>query len=216
MILTIGHSAIPRDQFAETLKTFRVSHIIDIRTHPTSKWHHFNQAPMADPNGWLANLGVYYRWTPELSGWRRKHTGNEAMVRHMAEKGVDLSIYDTDRFPKSELGKPSAQTPWKTRGQHDFSWYTSTREFRLAAMELLNKVESGELPRPALMCSEYVWEKCHRAQVADFLCYHGAEVVHLPGSCVHTELYSQRIQNNHHTVLLAWLNAPSMLALDES
>lgn len=204
MIFTIGHSATPRDQFAETLKLFRVSHIVDIRTHPTSKWYHFNQDPMAE---WLGDLGVSYLWVPALSGWRRKHTRNVAMVRAMAEQGVDLSVYDTDRFPKSELGKPSAQTPWRTRGQHDFSWYTSTQEFRKAAVDLLNEVESGRLQRPALMCSEYVWEKCHRAQVADFLCYHGAQVVHLPDAIAHGDMYGERLHNHDRRVLLKWLDS---------
>ncbi len=187
MIFTIGHSSLHHKKFLELCHTFRISHLIDIRTHPRSKWSHYNASALADPQGWLATEGIGYRSAPDLAGWRAGDWMNPEYTP-MTLEGVDLLVHDSDTYPKRELSKP-VRPPRKFSelanvGLYDFAWYTTTDRFQKAAVSLIGSDRQAEelgdsTYRPALLCCEYDWRKCHRAIIGDYLFAYGCEIVHL-------------------------------------
>jgi uncharacterized protein (DUF488 family) len=69
MILTLGHSTRPIDQFLTLLSAHRVTTLVDIRTIPQSRHNpQFGQAALASA---LEGRGIAYRHMPSLGGLRR-------------------------------------------------------------------------------------------------------------------------------------------------
>lgn len=67
---------------------------------------------------------------------------------------------------------------WRVRSFHNYADYALGDEFA-AGLEELVRLGCGH--RPALMCAEAVWWRCHRRIVADYLLLNGHTVVHLMG-----------------------------------
>ena len=66
---TIGHSTRSIDEFIETLKTFRIQLLVDVRSFPGSRrYPHFNRENLAAS---LTNAGIEYLHLSELGGRRR-------------------------------------------------------------------------------------------------------------------------------------------------
>ncbi len=65
---------------------------------------------------------------------------------------------------------------WRVRSFHNYADYALGDAFADAFGEL---VRLGEGRRPALMCSEAVWWRCHRRIIADYLLLNGHAVDHL-------------------------------------
>jgi uncharacterized protein (DUF488 family) len=77
-LLTVGHGALPADEFAELLKGAEIEVLVDIRSFPGSRRHpHFGKDAMAQ---WVPDAGTEYRWHRELGGRRRPSPGS----RHVA------------------------------------------------------------------------------------------------------------------------------------
>ena len=69
MILTVGHSKHTAEELAALLVDVDV--LIDIRSHPTSKWPQFRQAALQN---WVPKLTrATYEWEPRLGGWTAEH-----------------------------------------------------------------------------------------------------------------------------------------------
>lgn len=207
-IFTIGHSAQTQDQFLATLRKHNIGTVIDIRTHPLSKWQWFNLEELADHEGWLATAGIEYAWRSPLAGWQNRHTKDPQLGGRMAAVGVDLSTYGVDYYPRQALnvrtvGKAGG---WDRRHEVDFAWYTVTPEFQTAILKLMEQVTRGQIKKPVLMCSEYDWAKCHRAQVADFITYHHGGVTHLMGeeAVPHDWHQLARMNKYDHDIVAAW------------
>ncbi|WP_336645199.1 DUF488 domain-containing protein [Microbacterium sp. USHLN186] len=73
---------------------------------------------------------------------------------------------------------------WRNRSFHNYADYALSAVFAAGLDELIALV--GSTPgRPAVMCSEAVWWRCHRRIIADHLLARGIEVGHLmPGGRV--------------------------------
>jgi uncharacterized protein (DUF488 family) len=73
---------------------------------------------------------------------------------------------------------------WRVQSFHNYADYALSDEFAAAFDELIH---SGRDRRPALMCSEAVWWRCHRRILADYLLLNGHDVDHLmaPGRTDH-------------------------------
>lgn len=71
---------------------------------------------------------------------------------------------------------PETNQLWRNQSFHNYADYALTKQFRNAIEALLELAMSR---RPALMCSEAVWWRCHRRIVADHLLVRGIEVVHI-------------------------------------
>lgn len=73
--------------------------------------------------------------------------------------------------------EPSNHPEWRDAGFRGFADYTDTPAFAAALDRLVADGTDG--PRPAVMCAETLWWRCHRRIIADALTARGVEVVHL-------------------------------------
>jgi uncharacterized protein (DUF488 family) len=94
-------------------------------------------------------------------------------------------------LPLPELGgrrrpRPdSRNTAWRNLSFRGYADYMESDDFRSGVGRLL---ESARARRTAVMCSELLWWRCHRALVADHLKADGVHVIHILGpekSAVH-------------------------------
>lgn len=65
---------------------------------------------------------------------------------------------------------------WREPGFRGFADYALTAPFREALAEVI-ALAGGQ--RPALMCAEALWWRCHRRIISDYLLVAGVEVTHL-------------------------------------
>lgn len=69
MIYTIGHSSHAIEYFLELLKKYSVSQVVDVRSHPASRYSpQFNKRPLTRS---LENFGIAYTHLPEEFGARQ-------------------------------------------------------------------------------------------------------------------------------------------------
>src|SRR5205085_8837773 len=73
---------------------------------------------------------------------------------------------------------PSPNTLWRSNAFRNYADYATTEPFRAGLDELA--VLASE-HRPAIMCAEAVWWRCHRRIVADYLLMRGVAVTHIMG-----------------------------------
>jgi hypothetical protein len=97
MIYSIGHSTLSIEDFLDVITC--VDTVIDIRSHPTSKWSQFWKSEMEE---WLPERGKRYEWEPRLGGWDVRHA---PLLGEMAKVEIDLSPYLKGKFPKQRIGK---------------------------------------------------------------------------------------------------------------
>ena len=103
---------------------------------------------------------------------------------HFAQDNLAISLPEAGveyiHFP--ELGgrrRPRADsdnTVWRNASFRGYADYMETGEF-MAGIERLSEMASDS--RVAIMCSEAVWWRCHRALISDFLKSRGADVRHI-------------------------------------
>lgn len=70
----------------------------------------------------------------------------------------------------------SPHTAWRNASFRAYADYMGTDEFEDGAARL---IALADTQRVALMCSEAVWWRCHRALIADYLKLRGYRVIHL-------------------------------------
>jgi len=88
--------------------------------------------------------------------------------RHMVALG--------GRRPKQPGVPESLNALWRVQSFHNYADYALGDEFAEAFREL---ARLGRDQRPALMCAEAVWWRCHRRIIADHLLLDGHPVEHL-------------------------------------
>lgn len=67
---------------------------------------------------------------------------------------------------------------WNNRSFHNYADYALTTQFQ---SDLGRLIELASHRRPALMCSEAVWWRCHRRIITDYLIAREIEVLHIMG-----------------------------------
>lgn len=72
--------------------------------------------------------------------------------------------------------KDSLNTRWKNKSFRAYADYMETEPFKTAVQEL---EELARACPTAIMCSEAVWWRCHRALVSDYLKAKGWKVMHI-------------------------------------
>lgn len=181
MIYTLGHSTLPMEDFAKAAKA-RVTTIIDIRSHPTSKWEWFWKEKM---EGWLPKAGLKYEWWPQLGGWTKRHL---EFKERFGPKGVDLEVYAKGKFPKQRIGKdfplpedpqlglPGVKPTWTNQGLYDYQFFLAIPE---AVRGLKDLIVRGKVEDVAIVCSECQWWRCHRSMVSDALASAGVASLHV-------------------------------------
>ena len=76
----------------------------------------------------------------------------------------------------------SPNTAWRNESFRGYADYMATEDFRAGIMRVLATVETE---RVALLCSEAVWWRCHRALIADDLKAQGYTVMHIISETKH-------------------------------
>lgn len=207
MIYTIGHSTLNKEDFIDLVK-HHLDVVIDIRSHPTSRWEQFRKENLEE---WLPEAGIKYEWEPRLGGWTEDHM---LLANMYLEFDVDIAAYSKGKFPKQRIGKdkegikmPSKEEAkenpsWYNQGLWDYQWFMTLIEFQDGVNEL---IERGKSENIGIMCCEVLWWKCHRSMVSDYLAFHGIESVHLqPKLTNHSKVLSNRLDRYHRKVKEAW------------
>ncbi|MGH7156446.1 MAG: DUF488 family protein, partial [Acetobacteraceae bacterium] len=73
---------------------------------------------------------------------------------------------------------PSPNGFWENASFRNYADYAATSPFRAGLEELRSLAEQQ---RPAIMCAEAVWWRCHRRIITDYLLIGGDEVYHIMG-----------------------------------
>ncbi|MGI8720905.1 MAG: DUF488 domain-containing protein [Geodermatophilaceae bacterium] len=82
---------------------------------------------------------------------------------------------------RTPMGTASVNGAWRVKAFRDYADYMASDAFTEGLAELL---ELAEHEQPAIMCSEAVPWRCHRALITDALIVGGAEVVDLMSTTV--------------------------------
>ena len=99
--------------------------------------------------------------------------------------GEELASYQIGHCRIDALGGLRKRSPgvpdgingfWQNRSFHNYADYALSDEFASGLAELIQVAETG---RPAIMCAEAVWWRCHRRIIADYLLARGLQVHHL-------------------------------------
>lgn len=180
MIATFGHSTLTPDEAIGQLDAGGVDVLIDVRSDPTSTFGRWRREQLAKWVPFLTAGQIAYQWWPELGGWDVRHCADGALVRYLAEQGVNLSAYSGGTLPGGRVPAPRGRPDWTSVGLRDYAWFTSTPEFNKGMDRLVAMFGRTDQPTAALMCSEAAPQRCHRSMIADVLVARGVEVRHLP------------------------------------
>jgi uncharacterized protein (DUF488 family) len=169
MLYSVGHSTLDIPSFIGTIKDVDV--VMDIRSHPTSKWPQFRKEEM---ERWLPEHGKSYEWRPALGGWRDVHLS----LRDKFISKLDIEPYTRGKFPKQIIAADAAGggVSWTNRGLYDYSWFMTLPEFIESANQLIERSRTENI---GILCCEALYYKCHRSMVADYVVFNHCDVIHL-------------------------------------
>ena len=106
---------------------------------------------------------------------RHPHFGSDALAGRLAADGLDYAWLSRLGGRRRGEAGPEHQG-WRNPSFRAYAAYTWTEEFAEGLAELLH-IASGR--RTAIMCSELLWWRCHRALISDVLRFLGAQVIHI-------------------------------------
>jgi uncharacterized protein (DUF488 family) len=106
---------------------------------------------------------------------RYPHYNQQPLAEALAIASIDylaLPMLGGRRQPRPD----SPHTAWRNQSFRAYADYMDSEAFQegIHDIEVLAVAE-----RIALMCSEALWWRCHRALIADYLKSHGYEIIHL-------------------------------------
>lgn len=213
-IFTFGHSTLEGPAGAKLLRDNGIKLLIDVRSHPTSKWEQWRKENMEKTSprkrGWLLKEGLKYEWWPELGGWDARHL---PLAPKMECYGVDVPTYAKGKFPKQRIGKDKPgcgcgplfgdKPSWTNQGLWDYQFFMTLPEFKDGLTRLM--LFDGPDDHCAIMCCELLWWKCHRSMIADALAFFQMEAQHLqPKATPHFKALGNRLERYHPDVLATW------------
>jgi len=103
------------------------------------------------------------------------HFNQEELAASLARVGIGY-VYLKELGGRRRRSKDSRNTAWRNRSFRAYADHMETDEFRRGVDSLLGLARAGNV---AMMCSEAVWWRCHRALVADHLKSVGVTVYHI-------------------------------------
>jgi len=109
---------------------------------------------------------------------RYPHFNGEALAATLASAGIGYRHEPAlgGRRGRRRDGVPSPHTLWREEAFTNYADYAETQEFRDALGGVLRLARDH---RPAVMCAEAVWWRCHRRIIADYLIAAGLPVEHI-------------------------------------
>lgn len=109
---------------------------------------------------------------------RHPQFGEQALERSLGDAGIGYvgleALGGRRRMPTGPL-----QLGWRNASFRSYAAFTWTDEFACGLAQLQDLAQAQ---RTAMMCSEVLWWRCHRALIADVLCFLGYEVLHIAGT----------------------------------
>ena len=103
------------------------------------------------------------------------HFNRDELAASLARAGIAY-VYLEELGGRRRQNKDSQNTMWRNRSFRAYADHMETEEFRRGVGKLLDYAGEGSV---AVMCSEAVWWRCHRALVADYLKSSGVNVYHI-------------------------------------
>jgi len=109
---------------------------------------------------------------------RYPHFNGESLAATLAAAGIGYRHEPAlgGRRGRRRDGAPSPHTLWREEAFANYADYAETPEFRAAFDGVLRLAHEH---RPAVMCAEAVWWRCHRRIIADYLIAAGVAVEHI-------------------------------------
>ena len=109
---------------------------------------------------------------------RYPHFNGESLAATLASAGIGYRHEPAlgGRRGRRRDGAPSPHTLWREEAFANYADYAETPEFRAAFEGVLRLAREH---RPAVMCAEAVWWRCHRRIIADYLLSRGERVLHI-------------------------------------
>jgi uncharacterized protein (DUF488 family) len=108
---------------------------------------------------------------------RHPQFGSEALAATLDAHGIAYRWIQELGGRRRPL-RPPGHSAWRNRSFEAYSEHVETEEFARGLEVLLHM---GAACRTAIMCSELLWWRCHRALIADVLLFSGAGVTHILG-----------------------------------
>ena len=105
------------------------------------------------------------------------HFNQDQLSSALDSQGI-LYLHLKELGGRRKPASNSVNTIWKNKSFQAYADHMATPEFREGIAALL---EHARTKRVAIMCSEAVWWRCHRALIADYLKSIGIEVYHIMG-----------------------------------
>lgn len=106
---------------------------------------------------------------------RHPHFSRDALSTSLPSRGIDYLWIPRLGGRRKPL-PDSRNVAWRNPSFRGYADYLATAEFSQGLAELLAVASQR---RTALMCSEVLWWRCHRALISDVLLSAGIEVVHI-------------------------------------
>jgi uncharacterized protein (DUF488 family) len=109
---------------------------------------------------------------------RHPQFNSEALGRSLPACGIEYRHFPALGGRRSHRAGAAASphTLWREAAFRNYADYAETGEFRTAFDALRHLAQEG---RPAIMCAEAVWWRCHRRIIADYLIAAGVAVEHI-------------------------------------
>lgn len=106
------------------------------------------------------------------------HFNQDELAGFLGRAGIGY-VYLKELGGRRRQSKDSRNTAWRNRSFRAYADHMETEEFRGGVAALLGYASEKTV---AMMCSEAVWWRCHRALVADHLKSLGVTVLHIMGA----------------------------------
>jgi uncharacterized protein (DUF488 family) len=103
------------------------------------------------------------------------HFNQGELYRSLGAAGI-LYVHLKELGGRRKPNKDSANILWKNKSFQAYADYMETAEF-LKGIDVVQDYANKQ--RVAIMCSEAVWWRCHRALIADYLKSTGRDVYHI-------------------------------------
>ncbi len=109
---------------------------------------------------------------------RHPQFGREALAGALASAGTGYEWWGEALGGRRSRSTASRHVALRHAAFAGYADHMDSDEFRTAVTDLLARAGQD---RPAIMCAETVWWRCHRMLIADALTMRGATVTHLLG-----------------------------------
>ena len=110
---------------------------------------------------------------------RNPHSNGEALAATLPAVGIGYRHEPAlgGRRGRRRDGAPSPHTLWREEAFANYADYAETLEFRAALDAGVLRLARDH--RPAVMCAEAVWWRCHRRIISDYVIAAGLHVEHI-------------------------------------